>query len=40
MGGLERGISAMLLDDILWHRGQQPLYKQTKPRHRTRTVYY
>lgn len=40
MGGLERGMSAMLLDNILWHRGQQPYYKQTKPRHRTRTVYY
>jgi hypothetical protein len=40
LGGLERGISAMLLDNILWHRGQQPHYKQTKPRHRTRTVYY
>ncbi len=40
LGGLERGMTAMLLDNILWHRGQQPYYKQTKPRHRTRTVYY
>ena len=28
------------LDYLLWNRGQQPCYKKTKPRHRTRTVYY
>ncbi|MEJ2699864.1 MAG: queuosine salvage family protein, partial [Desulfuromonadales bacterium] len=33
------GVNAMLLDNFLWHRGQQPEYRQS-PRHRTRTVYY
>lgn len=40
MGGLERGVTAMQLDNILWNRGQQPYYKKNKPRHRTRTVFY
>jgi hypothetical protein len=33
-------VTAMGLDYILWNRGQQPYYKRTRPRHRTRTVYY
>jgi hypothetical protein len=33
-------ISAMQLDYLLWNRGQQPAYKQAKPRHRTRSVFY
>ena len=33
-------VTAMGLDYLLWNRGQQPAYKQAKPRHRTRTVYY
>lgn len=33
-------ITPMGLDYLLWNRGQQPAYKQAKPRHRTRTVYY
>jgi hypothetical protein len=33
-------ITAMNVDYLLWHRGQHPQYKQAKPRHRTRTVYY
>lgn len=33
------GMTAMQLDYVLWNRGQQPAYK-TKPRHRTRTVFY
>lgn len=32
--------SASHLDYLLWNRGQQTFYKQTKPRHRTRTVFY
>jgi len=40
MGGLEHGVTAMLLDNMLWNRGQQPYYKMIKPRHRTRTVFY
>jgi hypothetical protein len=28
------------VDYLLWHRGQEPYYKKTKPRHRARTVYY
>lgn len=40
MGGLQQGVTAMLLDTILWNRGQQPYYKRCKPRHRTRTVFY
>lgn len=28
------------LDFILWNRGQLPYYKQGKPRHRTRSVFY
>ncbi|HWQ11149.1 MAG TPA: queuosine salvage family protein [Roseiflexaceae bacterium] len=30
----------MQLDYLLWNRGQQPAYKQAKPRHRARSVYY
>src|SRR5688572_463873 len=33
-------ITAMNADYLLWHRGQDPAYKQAKPRHRTRTVFY
>jgi len=32
--------TAMRLDYLLWNRGQQPLYKRVRPRHRTRTVFY
>jgi hypothetical protein len=32
--------TAMDLDYLLWNRGQQPSYKRTKPRHRSRTVFY
>ena len=28
------------LDQILWHRGQDPAYKRTAKRHRTRSVFY
>jgi hypothetical protein len=37
----QRGIptNAMLLDNFLWHRGQEPVYR-VRPRHRTRTVFY
>lgn len=35
-----RPTSAMHVDYLLWNRGQLPRYKQAKPRHRTRTVYY
>lgn len=34
------GATAMGLDYLLWNRGQQPRYKQGRPRHRTRTVFY
>ncbi len=33
-------VSSMGLDYLLWNRGQNPYYKKTKPRHRTRTVFY
>ncbi|MDQ3924839.1 MAG: queuosine salvage family protein [Actinomycetota bacterium] len=33
-------VTAMRLDYLLWNRGQQPLYKRVRPRHRTRTVFY
>jgi hypothetical protein len=33
-------INAMQLDNLLWSRGQAPEYKQAKPRHRTKTVFY
>jgi hypothetical protein len=33
------GVNAMLLDNLLWHRGQRPEYRE-RPRHRTRTVFY
>lgn len=33
-------VTAAQLDYLLWNRGQEPYYKQTKPRHRCRTVYY
>ncbi len=32
--------TSMGLDSILWNRGQEPFYKKSKPRHRTRTVFY
>lgn len=32
-------VNAMQLDNLLWHRGQEPFYRE-RPRHRTRTVYY
>jgi len=28
------------LDQILWHRGQDPTYKRTAKRHRTRSIFY
>ena len=34
------GVTAMNIDYLLWHRGQNPAYKQAKPRHRARTVFY
>lgn len=36
----EPNITAMKLDYLLWNRGQQPYYKNIKPRHRARTVFY
>ncbi len=33
-------IAPMQLDYLLWNRGQDRVYKQAKPRHRTRTVFY
>ncbi len=35
----DRPLTPMDLDYILWNRGQEPFYK-SRPRHRTRTVYY
>ena len=32
-------INAMLLDNFLWHRGQEPFYR-ARPRHRTLCVFY
>jgi Potential Queuosine, Q, salvage protein family len=32
-------VSALKLDYLLWNRGQQPEYK-SRPRHRTRTIFY
>lgn len=39
---LRRGgeqVNAMMLDNFLWHRGQEPKYR-ARPRHRTRTAFY
>lgn len=33
-------VTSMGLDYVLWNRGQEKHYKQSKPRHRTRTIYY
>lgn len=33
------GAPAVLVDRVLWHRGQRPEYR-AKPRHRTKTAYY
>jgi hypothetical protein len=33
-------VNASDLDFLLWNRGQQPAYKQAKPRHRSRSVFY
>jgi hypothetical protein len=35
-----RPVSPRRLDYLLWSRGQQRHYKQARPRHRTRTVFY
>ena len=40
MGGYSKGASPAIIDNVLWHRGQQPYYKKILPRHRTRTVFY
>lgn len=32
-------VTAMLVDNLLWHRGRSPRYKSC-PRHRTQTVFY
>jgi len=40
LGRLGRSTTSMELDYLLWTRGQQPFYKQTKPRHRARGVWY
>jgi len=42
VAGLRRqgqAVNAMLLDNFLWHRGQEPFYR-ARPRHRTRCVFY
>jgi len=36
---LDRTVSAIQLDYLLWNLGQQPMYK-AQPRHRARSVYY
>ncbi len=33
------GVPAVLVDRVLWHRGQRPEYR-AKPRHRTKTAHY
>jgi hypothetical protein len=38
--GGRTGVTAMGLDYVLWNRGQERHYKQVKPRHRARSVYY
>ena len=40
MGGYSKGASPAIIDNVLWHRGQQPYYKKILPRHRTRTIFY
>jgi hypothetical protein len=35
----DEAANAMMLDNFLWHRGQEPAYR-ARPRHRTRTVFY
>jgi hypothetical protein len=35
-----QAVAPMQLDYLLWNRGQERYYKQTKPRHRTRSVFY
>jgi hypothetical protein len=32
--------TAQKLDFLLWNRGRHPFYKKTKPRHRTRSIFY
>jgi hypothetical protein len=33
-------VNAMGVDYLLWNRGQEPHYKQAKPRHRARSIFY
>jgi len=35
----DQAVNALRLDNLLWHRGQQPRYR-LRPRHRTRTIFY
>jgi hypothetical protein len=35
-----REVWPMQLDYLLWNRGQEPAYKQARPRHRARSVFY
>jgi hypothetical protein len=39
LGRCGRAATAVALDYLLWNRGQEPFYK-SRPRHRTRTVFY
>ena len=39
VASLDRQVTPMQLDYLLWNRGQQPQYKAV-PRHRTRSVFY
>lgn len=39
LGARGHPVTAMQLDYLLWNRGQAPYYK-SRPRHRTRTVFY
>jgi hypothetical protein len=40
LGSAGRPVWPMQLDYLLWNRGQEPAYKQAKPRHRARSVFY
>jgi hypothetical protein len=39
LAGTGRPVTAMGLDQLLWNRGQQPVYRG-RPRHRTKTIFY
>lgn len=35
-----KAVTARELDYLLWNRGHEPRYRERRPRHLTRTIFY